>query len=68
MFGRKKAEDLKQAAHRAAEKRTAKASDFREQRLAKEALDRKAARMSPTEKTENQANSIAERRRSTPSV
>ena len=68
MFGRRKAEELKQATHRAAEERTTKAADAREQRLAREARDRKMARMSPREKTENQANSSVERKRSTPSV
>ena len=68
MFGRRKAEELKHAAHRAAEERTAKAADFREQRSARESLNRKAARMSPKEKAEKQANSTVEQRKSTPSV
>ena len=68
MFGRRRAEELKQAAHRVAEERTTKAADVREKRLAREARDRKAARMSPREKTEKQANSTVERRKSAPSV
>jgi hypothetical protein len=68
MFGRKKAEESKQAAHRAAEERTAKRMKFREQQLAREVSDEKAARMSPTEKTRKQANSSSERRKGTPSV
>ena len=69
MFGRKRAQASTRAAHEAAqEKRTAQTEKFRDQRLVREAQDVIAARRSPAEKTRIQANSIAERRKGTPSV
>jgi len=72
MFDRKKAGVRRAADATAAEaeqtSRTAKAAHFRSQRLAREDRDKIAARMSPAEKSRAQANSMAERRKNTPSV
>jgi hypothetical protein len=71
MFGRKKAQAVKQAARAASvSERTAaaKAAKLRSLHLAKLAKHKKGAGMSPAERTKARSNSRAERRKSAPSV